>query len=809
MFEFLLKFLFSENGGEISKTTQSKVETPFSDEQCLDLISTLFPADATVHNKVYCAKHCCSDLTLAEKTRILPKKFSHSLIQQYWWLSYIEGQGLFCILCKKHNMKHDINKRDVFVNTPGQRFITDAVKSHGNSSVHKSAFEIEFTQRSSVFEKDHSEKKRVANSVYEKAFHSAYFLMKGFISNRQFLPLVNMIEDIFASDLKHFDHRGQGSQRDVFLFLGEGVKQQLLTKLKSVESFGLLVDEVSDVSVCEHLISFIQYFDHETMKVQTSFLSCQNILEDYESANADAITALILQSLEENGLPISKLTGFSSDGASVMIGERSGVATQLRQKNQCLINIHCVCHKLALSCTDTNENIKYIKDVEAWLRQLWYFFENSPKRMAKYMKTQIALKQINLSNGAAKNVASKLKKACRTRWLSFEASVKAVLQDYEAVLQTLNHFESSDATASGLLKKMRSVKFLGVLYILMEVLPVLGNLSRCFQKDSLNFSCIRPQIEFTTGQLDDILESESPLNKLASDIDSISMISDELTLSPRAMEELRNLFGKYIPALKENIIRRFQASSEILAALGVLNPLTVPGIKEPGFKEYGRSDMKVIAKHFSMDEEKLQTEWRGIKYHIKDVLVPKMPATVKEGSDKQNATEWFILQLLIQPTYKCFFPSLCYLAEVAASLPVTNAWPERGASALKNLKTKHRNRLNNNMLNALLHVCINGPEVKNAGQVVQEAVNLWMAKKKRYKLSQKTLVSSSVPPVSHSVEVQTDPVVVVDQEALREEVYAAVKAFHLEDLKAGEEAANSESDSEFDEEFEKCYTADQ
>lgn len=161
-----------------------------------------------------------------------------------------------------------------------------------------------------------------------------------------------------------------------------------------------------------------------------------------------------------------------------------------------------------------------------------------------------------------------------------EASVKAVYQDYEAVLQTLNHFENSDATASGLLEKMKTVKFLGVLYILMVVLPMLGNLLICFQRNSLNFSTIRPQIEFTTSQLDEILQTESPLNKLAVDIDSISRISDEITLSPRGMEEQRSIFVKYIPALKQIIIRRFESSSEILAAFEVLNPLTVPVVKQ-------------------------------------------------------------------------------------------------------------------------------------------------------------------------------------------------------------------------------------
>ena len=50
-----------------------------------------------------------------------------------------------------------------------------------------------------------------------------------------------------------------------------------MTKMKSSDSYGRLVDEVSDISVTEHLITFIQYYDHQTRQVETSFLSCQNI----------------------------------------------------------------------------------------------------------------------------------------------------------------------------------------------------------------------------------------------------------------------------------------------------------------------------------------------------------------------------------------------------------------------------------------------------------------------------------------------------------------------------------------------------
>ena len=68
-------------------------------------------------------------------------------------------------------------------------------------------------------------------------------------------------------------------------------------------------------------------------------------------------------------------------------------------------------------------------------------------------------------------------------------------------------------------------------------------------------------------------------------------------------------------------------------------------------------------------------------------------------------------------------------------MPVSNAGPERGASALKRLKTRPRNSLKKEMLESLLHISINGPPVKKKSEaVINKAVALWKEKKHRRKL---------------------------------------------------------------------------
>ena len=72
--------------------------------------------------------------------------------------------------------------------------------------------------------------------------------------------------------------------------------------------------------------------------------------------------------------------------------------------------------------------------------------------------------------------------------------------------------------------------------------------------------------------------------------------------------------------------------------------------------------------------------------------------------------------------YSRFVPELPYLAEVCMSLPVSNAWLERGASAVKRLKTRLRSSLKGDMLESLMYITINGPEVQECESLVKKAV---------------------------------------------------------------------------------------
>ena len=76
---------------------------------------------------------------------------------------------------------------------------------------------------------------------------------------------------------------------------------------------------------------------------------------------------------------------------------------------------------------------------------------------------------------------------------------------------------------------------------------------------------------------------------------------------------------------------------------------------------------------------------------------------------KQTSTEWTLEYVLNSFKDDITFPFMVKFTKLAAIVPITNAWPERGASAVKRIKSRQRSTMKNDLLNGLLHISLNGP----------------------------------------------------------------------------------------------------
>ncbi|CAG2224947.1 unnamed protein product [Mytilus edulis] len=135
---------------------------------------------------------------------------------------------------------------------------------------------------------------------------------------------------------------------------------EVAEKVRNSGVYGLLVDEVTDLSVKQQMVCFVQYIDDSGLG-HVDFLDIANVLDFGSSADADTLLKSVCHILSKNELDVRNCSSFVSDGASVMVGKKNGVAAKLKNIVPTLLSVHCICHRLALACTDTNKDIEYIR----------------------------------------------------------------------------------------------------------------------------------------------------------------------------------------------------------------------------------------------------------------------------------------------------------------------------------------------------------------------------------------------------------------------------------------------------------------
>ena len=241
------------------------------------------------------------------------------------------------------------------------------------------------------------------------------------------------------------------------------IEDDQISALKASKFYSLLTDESTDIAVLKQLVLVARY--RVNGEVKTSFISMQDICD----GTANTITQAILSYLTKKSLDIEKLRGFASDGASIMVGCRNGVATQLKRCSPSLISIHCVNHRLALAASHAADHIPYLQRFKTHLHNLFSFYQNSPVRLAGLHAIQ----------GILNDPKIKLREAKDVRWLSHDAAITAILRTLPSLIASLDReaSERGEPVASGLLRFVKTYFFVATAHLLHKVLPHVSRFS--------------------------------------------------------------------------------------------------------------------------------------------------------------------------------------------------------------------------------------------------------------------------------------------------------------------------------------------
>jgi YesN/AraC family two-component response regulator len=147
--------------------------------------------------------------------------------------------------------------------------------------------------------------------------------MKEEIPNCKLSSLLKVVEKMGHPYITHFKYTAAGTERDMMMNVGEVVSGKTVEQVLKSQTYGILFDEVTDISVKQQMVCFIQYID-KTGHANVDFLDIANVLEFGTSSDAETLFKTL-------GLDIANCSSFVSDGASVMVGKENGVAAKMKQ----------------------------------------------------------------------------------------------------------------------------------------------------------------------------------------------------------------------------------------------------------------------------------------------------------------------------------------------------------------------------------------------------------------------------------------------------------------------------------------------
>ena len=117
-----------------------------------------------------------------------------------------------------------------------------------------------------------------------------------------------------------------------------------------------------------------------------------------------------------------QLVGFAADNAAVMKGNRIGVQARFKEILPNIYTLGCVCHSVHMCASAAAGKLPiYIED---FITDIYNYFSNSSKRIDQLNECQVFC---NLK-------PHKLLHPAQTRWLSLQAAVDRVLENWDPLI---------------------------------------------------------------------------------------------------------------------------------------------------------------------------------------------------------------------------------------------------------------------------------------------------------------------------------------------------------------------------------------
>ena len=555
------------------------------------------------------------------------------------------------------------------------------------------------------------------------ALRSVYWLCKEQIATMKYSSLLDLlklqgcpnIENLYSGD--NASYQSDRAAEEFQDAICRVIEKDLKEKVSSSNIVSLMCDESDDITVNKKLVVFARFIpkggDFEPV---TLYLDDVSI----DKGDAETVYNNLKSSALSKGIDMKKVMYFGSDGASVMTGHKSGVIARLCEDQPYVLNIHCMAHKLALCTSQAAESVTFLKKYKEALTNLFYYFKHSSLRTANLSKIEEVLNDKKL----------KIKEVHSVRWFAFYSALEAIFHTWGSLVTFFEQEKQAEkgGTAKGIHSQLTQFEFVGVTYLLMDIMPVLTKLSLSFQKKDIDISVVQPLIMSTISQLEYLTKNDGHyMGLLQSAItdNHLNIRGHTISATKNKQTHLQNIRSEFIEKIITQLNCRFpQQDTSIISSLAVLGLRGISFVAKDKLPDHGKDELQHLCETYGTLKRDQQPYINGDQTkHEWDIL---KPLVIQQKYPTDNI---YTLWKILYKHHRDLIPNLIKLAELALIAPLQTADCERGFSTQNDIKTAARNRLSPDRLNKLMRISLHKDSVTDFDFTM--AVREWKSAKDR------------------------------------------------------------------------------